>query len=244
MSSPTPEEPVTSAPLLQLALDHISRDGAYELLDQIEEEIDIVEVGTPLMMRYGTSIVSDLRARYPRMELLCDAKIMDAADLEARLCFDAGSDYVTFLALTDDSTVAACVEVAREYGRRVMADMICVPDLAVRAAALQSLGVDIIAVHTGVDQQAQGRTPLDDLAVLRRSAGGTPLAVAGGITVANVTDYVQLDPAIVIVGGGITASADPAIAARALRSRIHGEQPDGPAHDGDRTSRSSSVGHE
>jgi 3-hexulose-6-phosphate synthase len=207
-------------PLLQLALDHVTRDGAYEILDHIEEFVDIVEIGTPLLMRYGISIVSDLDARYPNLKVLCDAKIMDAADLEVRLCFDAGADYVTFLALTDDLTVQACVDVANEYGCEVMADMICVPDLTARASTLESLGVHVIAVHTGVDQQAFGRTPLDDLAVLRGSVTSTPLAVAGGISPANISEYLRYEPSIVIVGGGITSMSNPGTAARNIRQAI------------------------
>lgn len=209
-----------TTPLLQLALDHVTRDGAYEILDHIEELIDIVEIGTPLLMRFGISIVSDLDARYPRLKVLCDAKIMDAADLEARLCFDAGADYVTFLALTDDLTVEACVNAADEYGAQVMADMICVPDLTTRASTLESLGVHVIAVHTGVDQQARGRSPLDDLAALRGSVAATPLAVAGGINLDNIADYLSYEPSIVIVGGGITSTSHPANAARDIRNAI------------------------
>jgi 3-hexulose-6-phosphate synthase len=209
-----------TTPLLQLALDHVTRDDAFVLLDQLEELVDIVEVGTPLLMRYGLSIVSDFSTRYPHLKVLCDAKIMDAADLETRLCFDAGADYVTFLALTDDLTVRACVEVANEYGCQVMADMICVPDLPARALTLESLGVHVIAVHTGVDQQAQGRTPLDDLAALRESVSVTPLAVAGGISPRNLAEYLRYQPSIVIVGGGITSASDPAGAARTIRQAI------------------------
>lgn len=205
---------------LQLALDDVTRDDAFQILDQVEAAIDIVEVGTPLLMRYGISIVSDLDARYPKLDILCDAKIMDAADMESRLCFDAGADYVTFLALTDDLTVEACVAAAEASGGRVMADMICVPNPTSRAETLETLGVHVIAVHTGVDQQARGRTPLDDLAALRATVARTPLAVAGGINLDTVAGYLEYDPAIVIVGGGITASSDPAAAARDLRDAL------------------------
>jgi 3-hexulose-6-phosphate synthase len=186
--------------------------------------VDIVEVGTPLLMRYGISIVSDIDARYPELKVLCDAKIMDAADIEARLCFEAGADYVTFLALTDNLTVEACVSAADAYGCQVMADMICVPDLAGRAMTLESLGVHVIAVHTGVDQQARGRTPLHDLAQLRESVAHTPLAVAGGINLDTITEYLRYEPSIVIVGGGITSGSDPVGAARNLRKAIEFEQ--------------------
>lgn len=200
----------------------MSHADAITLLHQVETDIDIVEVGTPLLMRYGVGIVTDIKRNFPHLDVLCDAKIMDAADMEARLAFDAGADYVTVLAVTDDLSVAECVRAADDLGRKVMADMICVSDLARRARELEDAGVHVIAVHTGVDQQAQGRTPLEDLGVLARAVSRTPLAVAGGISRSTAADYLRYQPAVVIVGSGITRAADPAAETRALRAVLEG----------------------
>jgi 3-hexulose-6-phosphate synthase len=209
---------------LQLALDDITREEIFPLLEKIVDFVDIVEVGTPLLMRYGVSVITEIKQRHPDLKLLSDAKIMDAAYYEAALSFDAGADYVTFLALTDDGSVAECVRAARDRGGLVVADMICVPGLAQRARRLASLGADILAVHTGVDQQALGRTPLDDLRTLAASGTGVPLAVAGGINRSNAADYLALSPRIVIVGGGITSASDVTAEAACLHEIIRGAQ--------------------
>jgi 3-hexulose-6-phosphate synthase len=208
--------------LLQLALDEIMRDDALALLGRVRQDIDIVEVGTPMLMRYGTGIVRTVKRAFPDLDVLCDAKIMDAASYEAELAFAAGADYVTILAVTDDLSVAECLRAARSCGGKVMADMICVPDLTGRARVLEDLGVDVIAVHTGVDQQARGRTPLDDLRLLARTVPAVPLAVAGGIDRTTAPAYLESSPSILIVGSGITRAADPAAEARALRRVIDG----------------------
>ena len=44
-----------------------------------------------------------------------------------------------------------------------MADMICVDNMEKRVAQPEAAGITDIAVHTGVDMQAAGRTPQDDL---------------------------------------------------------------------------------
>jgi 3-hexulose-6-phosphate synthase len=207
---------------LQLALDDIRHADAIALLDDVQQDIDIAEIGTPLLMRYGMEIVRDVKERFPHLDVLGDAKIMDAAGYEAEMAFDAGADYVTFLAVTDDLSVAECVRAAQARGRKVMADMICVTDLAARARTLEELGADVIAVHTGVDQQARGRTPLHDLEVLAHSVQHTALAVAGGIDRTTAAAYLALGPSILIVGSGITRSADPAAEAHALRQVIEG----------------------
>jgi 3-hexulose-6-phosphate synthase len=207
---------------LQLALDDISREEIFPLLEKTGDSVDIVEVGTPLLMRYGVCVITEIKRHFPALQVLSDAKIMDAAYYEAALSFDAGADYVTFLGLTDDGSVTECARAARDRGGLVVADMICVPDLAQRARQLARLGTDILAVHTGVDQQARGRTPLDDLRTLTASATGVPLAVAGGISRSTAADYLALRPHVLIVGSGITGAADPAAEAACLHEIIRG----------------------
>ncbi|GAA4965079.1 3-hexulose-6-phosphate synthase [Kineococcus glutinatus] len=213
----------TAAPRLQLALDDIGREDLLPLLERVHPFVDIVEVGTPLLMRYGVSLITEIKKRFPTLHLLSDAKIMDAAHHEAALSFEAGADYVTFLALTDDGSVSECVRAAHEHGGAVVADMICVPDLVQRGRQLAHMGVDMLAVHTGVDQQAAGRTPLDDLQVLTASAIPVPLAVAGGINLASAAAYLAWQPHVLIVGSGITTAADPAAEAERLHAVVRGE---------------------
>ena len=45
--------------------------------------------------------------------------------------------------------------------------MICVEDIPKWVRELEAIGVHGIAVHTGVDQQKAGRTPLEDLKVIK-----------------------------------------------------------------------------
>ncbi len=206
---------------LQLALDDISLENALSLLQDLQDDIDIVEVGTPFMIQYGMKAVREIRKAFPELYILCDGKIMDAGAYEAEEMLHAGADCITVLAVTDDSTIRACVKTAEKYHADVMADMLCVQNLASRAKELEQLGVDIIAVHTGVDQQAQGRTPLMDLKELKHAVSSARLAVAGGIKLDTVDAYLSLDPDIIIVGSGILREKDPCRAARDLCQRIH-----------------------
>lgn len=208
-------------PELQLALDDITLDDAMALLKRIGRHVDIVEAGTPFIMENGMEAVRRIHAAFPYLSLLCDGKIMDAGTLEAGMLFDAGAKIATVLALTDDQTIRDCVAEANRRGCQMMADMICVPDIPKRVKELEELGVHIIAVHTGVDQQKKGRTPLDDLRVMCQCAERAEVAVAGGIRLETVDDYLACGPAIVIVGGGILGQPDPAAAAEALYELIH-----------------------
>lgn len=206
---------------LQIALDDITLVKALILLDKVHNDVDIVEVGTPFMMEYGMEAVRKIKAAFPNLEVLCDAKIMDAGSYEAQLAFQAGADYVTVLGVTDDLTIKDCVVAARNANAKIMVDMICVKDLPERIKTVEKLGVDVIAVHTGVDQQAAGRTPLDDLKEMRQSVSNTALAVAGGISCSTIEEYMKYQPEIIIVGSGIVKAMDPVKAAQDLASRMH-----------------------
>jgi len=195
---------------LQLALDDLTIEQSIELLHKVENRVDIIEIGTPFMMIEGMKATREIKKKFPNHEVLCDTKIMDAGAYETEIAFDAGADYVTVLGITDIATIKACVEKAKEYGRKVVVDMICVPDLPQRIKALEDIGVEYLAVHTGVDQQANGRTPLDDLIEMKEVAIKAKIAVAGGLNSSNLHSYMPYTPDIIIVGGGILNAPDPA----------------------------------
>ena len=206
---------------LQLAIDELTLTEALEVLKDIHPYIDIVEVGTPFLIDAGREAVRQIKATYPQLEVLCDAKIMDAGAYEAQLAYDAGADYVTVLGITDDLTIKGCVEQAQKQERQVMVDLICVENFAERVPIIEAFGVDIIAVHTGADQQQAGRTPLEDLKELKQYTKDVQVAVAGGINAETIGDYVALDPDIVIVGSGILKADDPVAAAKEMKAALN-----------------------
>ena len=207
---------------LQIALDGTDLDRAIALVEQVREYVDIIEIGTPLVYQSGMTAVRAMKARFPEKEVLADMKIVDGGDCETAEALEAGADYVTALALAEDITLRRCVETAERYGRRVVADMICVPDLPACVARLEALGVHGVAVHTGIDQQAAGRTPLEDLKSIAACAGRAEISVAGGIRPGTAAAYAALKPDVVIVGGGITHAEDPVAAARAIARQLRG----------------------
>jgi 3-hexulose-6-phosphate synthase len=205
---------------LQLALDDISLRDAVSLGESVANYVDIVEIGTPFIIEEGMAPVREFKSRFPGLEILADTKIMDAGEYEARSAFEAGADYVTVLGVTDLATVEGCLKTADRYGKTVVVDMICVADLAERIAQLERIGVTALAVHTGVDQQAAGRTPLGDLKLMKAHSRSSRVFVAGGINVHTLPRYLECRADVVIIGSGIRHAPDPAREARAMQELI------------------------
>ncbi|GAA1547181.1 3-hexulose-6-phosphate synthase [Microbacterium ginsengiterrae] len=202
---------------LQLALDELSLEDALALMHSVSEHIDIVEIGTPFVIGRGMEAVRAFATAFPDKEVLADEKIMDGGYLETRMGIEAGASYVTALAVADNATLEQCLRAGREFGGQIVADLICVDDIASKVEELEDLGVDIVAVHTGVDRQMRGGTPLSDLRQVNAVRRNALVAVAGGIDSTSIDEYVQENPDIVIVGSGITKAEDPAREARLIK---------------------------
>ena len=193
---------------LQIAVDIADTKRILEIADQVHDVIDIYEVGTPVIMKEGMVPVKALKDRYPGLTVLADSKIMDGGALECEDICRNGADIVTVLALADNATVEEVVQVAHRYGRKVMADLICVRNIPERSRELVEMGVDYVAVHTGVDMQKRGRTPLKDLRELVQAIDPEKAAVAGGVNRKTVSDYVAERPGIVISGTALYNAPD------------------------------------
>lgn len=201
---------------LQLAVDTLTPGKLLELFPKLHPYVDIIELGTPFLLKYGAEIIPSLKRIDPAIEVLADAKIMDAGYYEADELFKMGADYVTVLGVTDVLTLSECIQAGKEHGKKAVVDMICVENTQRLVELAEELGAEMIAVHTGVDQQRKGRTPLDDLKELKKYCKKAEVAVAGGINIETVRDYLVYEPDVVIVGGGVFGTDDPVREAKAI----------------------------
>lgn len=193
---------------LQLALDLVNISEAKEVVQEVQEYIDIVEIGTPVVINEGLKAVKEIKEAFPSLKVLADLKIMDAGAYEVMKASEAGASIITILGATDDSTIKGVVEEAKKQGTQILVDMINVKNLEQRAKEVDALGVDYICVHTGYDLQAEGETPFEQLQTIKRVVKNAKTAVAGGIKLNTLPEVVQSQPDLVIVGGGITSEKD------------------------------------
>ena len=206
--------------ILQVALDLLEVKRALQIAQEsVGGGADWIEAGTPLIKSEGIGAVRSLRDHFPRATIVADMKVADTGAIEVEMAAKAGADIVCILADADDAVIADAVRAARLYGIRLMADLINTGDPKTRAVQLESMGVDIICAHTGIDQQMTGK---DSLALLSTLSGAVhiPVAVAGGIDAEAAAEAVRCGADIVIVGGWIVRSADVTGSTRKIRAAM------------------------
>ena len=208
---------------LQLAIDLLNKEDAAELANKVKDYVDIVEIGTPIVINEGLPAVQHLNDNIDGVKVLADLKIMDAADYEVSQAVKFGADIVTILGVAEDASIKAAVDEAHKHGKQLLVDMIAVQDLEKRAKDLDDLGADYIAVHTGYDLQAEGQSPLESLRKVKSVISNSKVAVAGGINPDTIKDIVAENPDLIIVGGGIANADDPVEAAKQCRAAIEGK---------------------
>ncbi|WP_299555470.1 3-hexulose-6-phosphate synthase [Seonamhaeicola sp.] len=204
---------------LQLALDN-DLNNAFRILKEVHSFIDIIEIGTPMIIREGMNAVRQVRLKYPHLTLLADLKIMDAGKEEADIAFEAGADIVTVLGVTNDTTVEGAVQSANNWGKQIMIDMMCVTNPVESGQKFIHMGCDILCVHTAYDQQSSKDSPYQELKLLRQNLPLSKLAIAGGINNAKLDSALKYQPDIVIVGNAITGKNDYVEHAKQIKEKL------------------------
>jgi 3-hexulose-6-phosphate synthase/6-phospho-3-hexuloisomerase len=181
--------------------------------------VDWLEVGTPLIKSEGLQAVRELRSLFPHVTLVADMKIMDAGRIEVETAAKAGANIVDVLGAASDATIRECIQAGKNYGAKIVVDLIAVKDPVFRAKQVEDFGADYITVHCSIDEQMEGKDPFE---TLRRAAEAVslPVGVAGGINSETAPRALEAGASIVIVGGAITKAVDPTEAAHNIKKAM------------------------
>lgn len=194
---------------LQIALDILDLEVACDLIEDIAPWIDIVEAGTPLLKYAGAKITIPALSLAAQKPILADLKTMDAGAYEAEFAAKCGADFITVLGVSDDETVLGAISEAHRHGIKCQVDLMNVPNKVKRAVWAHRQGADLIGIHTGIDQQAQGQTPLADLAEITQYVPSEAISVAGGINLETLPMILPMRPGVIVIGGAITQARTP-----------------------------------
>ena len=207
-------------PLVQIALDFVNLNRALKVAEAAAAGgADWLEAGTPLIKSEGLDCLRALRRRFPQKTLVADMKIMDVGRIESESAFKAGANVVCVLGVADDSTIKECVEAAKNYGGRVMVDLLGVSDPTRRAKEVEKMGIDYIGMHTSIDEQMRGKDPFSQLREVSLTVS-VPVAVAGGINSETAAKAIDAGASVIIVGGAVIKAKYPQEATRTIKEAI------------------------
>jgi len=206
---------------LQLALDRPDLAHALEVVAQAAPYVDLIEAGTPLLIREGIRAVRELRRRYRGRAIVADIKVIDAGEPIAELAFAAGANVVTVLGCASDEVIERVVQSARRYEGAVMADSLSVPNLQERAIRLRELGVSSICINRrGLKTHKEGPEERQKKLINLVSGLELPVYLAGGIDQAELPLLCEAPLAGLIIGAAIAEASSPAQSARQMRRII------------------------
>ena len=88
-----------------------------------------------------------------------------------------------------------------------MGDIMLCPDKVAMARKMESMGVDVVIVHTGLDERHAevGKSPLDDL----KSFGAAvtlPLQAVGGLSIDQAAQCPALGASLVVIGAPLAVA--------------------------------------
>lgn len=204
---------------LQAAIDRVSLEQADEIIAQTAGYADIIEVGTSLIKDFGLEgSVRILKEKYPGQCILADIKTCDEGAYEFRKTYENGGDIPTVMGFSALSTLKACQEVAAEYGKEYMIDLLEVPDEKLEVLK-KEFPEAIFCIHLPADSAGEG---LEELVchMCGRLDGIQKIAVAGGVKLKNIPVMKKAGAEIVIVGGAISKAENRTEAAKAFAEAV------------------------
>jgi len=207
---------------LQLAIDHGKEHEILAVVEKVASEVDIVEIGFPMVVTYGLGLVKKIREMVPAKPICVDVKVYHGGTGVASRCFDAGANIVSVLSVAPDPVIKKLVEKAKIYDGEILCDMSAPARMvARRTAEVDELGVDYVMVPTGftpdydydIDKPRLWSfhpkvKPLDLAGVVQRNIRHAKLALSTGINETNIRQVIGMKPELIVVGRAILDQPD------------------------------------
>jgi 3-hexulose-6-phosphate synthase len=210
---------------IQVALDRIALDRATGITAEVAPNVDWIEVGTSLVKEYGRAGLEAVVASAGPTPVLADLKTVDDVRFELALAYDAGARSATVLGLAPQVTVDTAVQVSAEWGRELVVDLMGLSANRIESLAARLPRSVVLAAHVSKDAQAAAQPAAT---LLGPWAAGRCVALAGGLTAADLPGLIGWPDLRVIVGSAVTRATNPLAVVRELR-RACGK--DVPNHD-------------
>jgi 3-dehydro-L-gulonate-6-phosphate decarboxylase len=209
-----------SKPLLQIALDTLSFEDAFRVLGNgLDETVDIIEVGTLLLLGEGLRAVDILRTIYPRKLLVADFKCIAPHFGTEILKHDP--DFVTVLSGAEAQVPKLISEEAlkREKGQQVQIELYNQTPTPQDIHAWQQMGISHIIYSRPRSRKgpwsAEDRAEIEVLCKL-----GMQVTATGGVAYEDLDILAGLPIFAVICGRSVRNAPEPAAEAGRIKQKI------------------------
>jgi 3-hexulose-6-phosphate synthase/6-phospho-3-hexuloisomerase len=123
------------------------------------------------------------------------------------MMYKNGASFVVVMGQAHEHTIREAVRAAKEFDRYVMGDIMLCPDKVAMAKKMEQMGVDVVIIHTGLDERhwEKGKSPLDDLEKVR-AAVKIPLQAVGGLSIDQAAQCPGLGASLVVIGAPLAVA--------------------------------------
>jgi len=197
-------------PYLQIALDIPSLERTKKIIEQIpRSDRVILEVGTPLIKKYGTRVIEDLREVAREVFMIADLKTLDVGKVEVDIAYESTADAVVAAGLADAKTLNKFIYEAKRLGIYAFVDMMYVKNPVEKLRELKRFP-DVILIHRAIDVETGKTIGLELIPKLRKAFKDKRflIGVAGGIIPETAKEALEQGADIIVVGRYITQAKD------------------------------------
>ncbi|MDO5850162.1 MAG: bifunctional 5,6,7,8-tetrahydromethanopterin hydro-lyase/3-hexulose-6-phosphate synthase [Methanobacteriaceae archaeon] len=205
-------------PYLQVALDLDNLDAMERIIKSLpNRERILLEAGTPLVKKFGVSVISKIRELAPDAFIIADLKTLDVGRVEVKMSADETADAVAISGLGTIESIEKAIHETKKQGIYSILDMMNVDDFTGKLKQIrEDLKPDIVLLHRNIDLESKMAEAGEDTSNMTewgnikeiKKLTGSMVAVAGGITPEKVEEAVEKGADIIIAGRYIIASRD------------------------------------
>ncbi len=197
-------------PYLQVALDVPDLQRTKDIISKLPRSDRIIlEAGTPLIKKYGTRIIQELRSVAQDVFIIADLKTLDVGQVEVDLAYDETADAAVVSGLASKDTLERFLHEAERLSMYSFIDTMGMHDPVQTLSSLRQ-PPDAIIIHRGIDEESRKERGWDIIRALKDTFPRKKLlvGVAGGIQPSNIDEALKAGADILIVGRYITQSRD------------------------------------
>jgi bifunctional enzyme Fae/Hps len=203
-------------PYLQIALDIPDIEKTLKVVKELPQSDRIIlEAGTPLIKKYGVSVIREIRKEIKDIFIVADLKTLDVGQVEVDLAYEETADAVVVSGLASKETINKFIYEAKRLGIYSVVDMMGVPNPLKLLKELEEIP-EVVILHRGIDEEKTSESRWELIKEIKQTFKDQKIlvGVAGGIDPSTTSIALKSGADILIVGRYITQAKDVKRAAR------------------------------